>query len=205
MFQAKCEFSRGCLMNSRGAKRRVASGAKAQFFLGLNVGAEAPTTVATIYEAASSYAKHAGGIALALALVVLIFGGFAASSPKPGGRALPAAPKKDDTSSQVYQHTYDEVFQASLEAIERLGLFVAAQDKDKGTVSGNGAYRMQCVAGPCDMNVTFGIRIQTVSTKPETRVTIDATRHGMTGHGEGITQFKNAFLRAVQQVLSTYH
>jgi hypothetical protein len=34
--------------------RRVSSGAKAQFLLGFNVGAEAPTPVATIYEMASS-------------------------------------------------------------------------------------------------------------------------------------------------------
>jgi len=49
----KCS-TRGCLINSRRAKRRVPSGAKARFLLALNVGAEAPTPVATIYETASS-------------------------------------------------------------------------------------------------------------------------------------------------------
>jgi len=46
--------TRSCLINGRGAKRRASSGAKAQSLLGLNVGAEAPTPVATIYEMASS-------------------------------------------------------------------------------------------------------------------------------------------------------
>jgi DEAD/DEAH box helicase domain-containing protein len=46
--------TRGCLINGGGAKRRVSSGAKAQFLPGLNVGAEAPTPIATIYEMASS-------------------------------------------------------------------------------------------------------------------------------------------------------
>ncbi len=200
MFQTKCEFSRSCLMNSWGAKRRVASGAKAQFFLGLNVGAEAPTPVATIYEVASSYAKRAGVTAFALMLGVLIFGGNATSLPRYGTPLPPAA--KDDTSSQVYQHTYDEVFQASQEASERLGYSVTAKDKDKGTISGNGAFDPQ--NGMAPTQCTFDILIETLNAKPETRLTINVKAKSMFG-GRVEKAFKLRFLGEVHKVLSTYN
>ena len=63
-------MTRGSLINSRGAKRRIPSGAKAQFLLGLNVGAEAPTSVATIYGMASRL-RSVFALALVVALGVL--------------------------------------------------------------------------------------------------------------------------------------
>jgi hypothetical protein len=46
------------------------------------------------------------------------------------------AGQKENTAqcSQVYTHTFDEVFQASQETIERDGNFVADLDKTKGTM-----------------------------------------------------------------------
>jgi hypothetical protein len=75
------------------------------------------------------WAKRVGFTALVLVLGVLIFGGYATCLPKPGG-AVPAVPgkDKDQESTRVFQHTYDEVFQASQEAIERMGLFLIAKD-----------------------------------------------------------------------------
>jgi len=52
------ESTRGCLMNGWGAKEKVSSGAKAQFLPDLNVGAEAPTPVAAIYEMAATEARR---------------------------------------------------------------------------------------------------------------------------------------------------
>jgi hypothetical protein len=119
------------------------------------------------------WTKRAVVTALVLVLGVLIFCGYAASWPKPGG-ALPAAPNndKDQAFTQIYTHTYDEVFQASQEAIERMGCFVTNADKDKGVISGNG----RCARGAPGylFKVDFEIRIESVSTKPETRVTVNA-------------------------------
>jgi hypothetical protein len=157
------------------------------------------------------YAKRAGVTALALVLGVLVFGGYAASLPKLGGGALPAVPNKDKDKdkqfTQVYQHSYDEVFQASQETIERMGMFVGAKDKDKGTISGNGNYLVPMTGGGGGgrYNATFDILIETLNTKPETRVTIHAkVKDWMVG---GIVEkgFKLRFLGDLQQVLSTYH
>jgi hypothetical protein len=145
----------------------------------------------------------AGVIAVALALGVLTVCGNAASSPKPGG-AVPALPNKDKDQvfTQIYMHTYDEVFQASLEAIERMGLFVTAQDKDKGTISGKGSHQQKGVQLPRDW--TFDIHIETLSTKPETRVTINASSRGWVLASEKAA-FKQDMASTLQQVLSTYH
>jgi hypothetical protein len=147
------------------------------------------------------WAKRAGVVAAALVLGVLIFGGYAAALPKPGG-ALPAAPKKEEAASQVYQHTYDEVFQASQEAIERMGLFLGDKDKDKGTLNGNGPYQEPGYTGTFKM--IFDIHIETLSTKPETRLTINTQVKGMVARHE-LQSFNQRFLSEVQKVLATYH
>jgi hypothetical protein len=100
--------------------------------------------------------KARWGVAAALVLGVLIFGGYAAALPKPGG-ALPAAPNKDKNQEMtwIYGHTYDEVFQACQEVIKRMGLFVSAKDKDKGTMSGGGTYQ-----GGFSKTITFDVRIE---------------------------------------------
>jgi len=145
----------------------------------------------------------AGVVAVALVLGVLIFGGYAAALPKPGG-AVPAVPSKDkdEALTRVYQHTYDEVFQASLEATERMGLFVTAQDKDKGTISGKGSHQQKGVQLPRDW--TFDIHIETLSTKPETRVTINASSRGWVLASEKAA-FKQDMASELQKVLATYH
>src|SRR5208337_173225 len=120
------------------------------------------------------YAKRALITALALVLGALVLGGFAA--PLASG-----APNNDKhkTATKIYQHTYDEVFQASLEAIERMGLFVTDKDKDKGTISGNGNYTLS--SGTASQPWIFDIHIEALNTKPETRVTIDCEWKGHIG------------------------
>jgi hypothetical protein len=107
----------------------------------------------------------------------------------------PGAPKKNEEHeiTQVCQHTYDEVFQASQDAIERAGFFVTAKDKDKGTISGNGA------AG----KFTFEMYIEPLNTKPETRVTM----HGRGKHWDWryTSSQLDAILSELQKVLATYH
>lgn len=144
------------------------------------------------------WAKRAGVTAFALLLGVLIFAGYTAASPKPGG-ALPAAPNKDKTQelTRVFDHTYDEVFQASLEAIERSGLFASAKDKEKGTISGSGNYPFTGNGGTGYVEITFDIHIEILSTKPETRITINAKAKGF-GGSSFAKRFNPLFLGDVQ-------
>lgn len=126
--------------------------------------------------------------------------------PRPGG-ARPAVPgkDKDEAPSQVYQHSYDEVFQASLETIERMGLFVTDKDKDKGTISGNGEYHYPCGAAvPCGGKLTFEVNIETVSAKPEVRVTMRPKFLMHITRGPRLT-FPPDFFIQLQKVMSTYH
>jgi len=121
---------------------------------------------------------------LAVILVVLTVASWA-----------PGAPKKDKDQDQeftpVYQHTVDEVFQASQEAIERLGWFVTDKDKDKGTISGyHPAYK-----------TAFDIHIEALNTKPETRVTITVK----TKYRNFRKDIEQRLPTQIQKVLATYH
>jgi len=145
----------------------------------------------------SWWAGRAGVTALLLVLAVLILGGYSA----PSASGTPSK-DKDQEFTRVYQHTYDEVFQASLEAIERMGLFVTAQDKDKGTIGGKGSHQQKGVQLPRDW--AFDIHIETLSTKPETRVTINASSRGWVLASEKAA-FKQDMASELQKVLSTYH
>ena len=119
----------------------------------------------------------------------------------------PGAPKKDknidqtEQSTWVYQHTYDEVFQASLEAIERMGLFLTDKDKEKGTVSGKGSHTLSGFFRP--LQWTFGIQIEALNTKPETQVKITIGRPTHGGYAEA--HFKRDLSSEIQKVLATYH
>jgi hypothetical protein len=125
----------------------------------------------------------------------------------------PGAPKKDkdkdndQPSTWTYQHTYDEVFQASLEAVERMGLFVTDKDKDKGTISGNGNYQLR--GGHVPRKWTFDIHIEALNTKPETRLTIDCERkdHSSVGANAKHTEamFRGDLSSEAEKVLATYH
>ena len=120
---------------------------------------------------------------------------------------FPAAHAKDspEDNTRVYQHTYDEIFQASLEAMERIGLYASATDKENGTISGTGGdctSRNTAFTHTCDLK----IHIEIVSSKPETRVTIIETKKH--GHGDGWVPierpFKQKFFGELQKVLATY-
>jgi len=80
------------------------------------------------YGQSRSTASVAVGI-LAVMLVVLM-----------ASFVLPTAQAKDKTeeTTQVYQHTYDEVFQAAQAALERMGCPAAVVDKEKGIIQGKG-------------------------------------------------------------------
>ncbi|HKI12553.1 MAG TPA: hypothetical protein VKA02_10590 [Candidatus Acidoferrum sp.] len=131
-------------------------------------------------------------IALAALLGVLVTTSLANAVPQQD---------KDQKYTRVYPHTYDEVFQASQETIERMGLFVADKDKDKGTISGNGRYNPD--GGPLSKNCTLDIHIEALNTKPETRVTIHAKVKGVISGWDG--PLKDRFLIELQKVLATYH
>jgi hypothetical protein len=117
----------------------------------------------------------------------------------------PGAPKKDKDQGQefthTFQHTYDEVFQATQEAFERLGYSVT--DKEKGTISGNGV-----IPGGTTLRCTFAIHIEALNTKPETRVTMNI-KSGKTGwltSRSGVEQeFDQRLSSEIQKVLASYH
>jgi hypothetical protein len=128
-----------------------------------------------------------GKLALTI-LVVLIVASSASGAPK----------DKEQEFTRVYEHTYDEVFQASQEAIERMGLYVTAKDKDKGTISGEGIF-YQGMGKKC----IFDIHIEALNTKPETQVTVHAKVKGVLMGWE--PELKRKILMELQQVLATYH
>lgn len=109
--------------------------------------------------------------------------------------------------TQVYQHTYDEVFQACQEAVERKGWFVTEEDKDKGTISGHDN------SGQLWSPFIFSIHIESLNTKPETQVTINghlARKGGFhaIGHNglEDLPELLEKELTSeMQKVLSTFH
>jgi len=117
---------------------------------------------------------------------------------------VPVAAGKDNPEdfTQIYRHTYDDVFQAAQEAIERRGCVAKDVDKDKGTVTGSGA----CVIGGNGLAymVEFEIHIEPVSPKPETRVTVDAKVKVKLWAGQLRKKFANELLSEISKVLSTY-
>jgi len=127
-------------------------------------------------------------VAFVLMLGALIFGGFA-------GPSASAAPNKDKEFTQVYQHTYDEVFQAIQETAERKGYFITDKDKDKGTITATSGNR----------KVDFYMHVETLNTKPETRVTVMPKLKGTKLFGAGLAQDSEDFLSELQKVLATYH
>jgi hypothetical protein len=108
----------------------------------------------------------------------------------------PTASAKDnpDDYTRIYTHTYDEVFQAAQEAIARLGWFVTSTDKEKGLITANGLLRRT--------HNTCQIHIETVSAKPETRVTVDHIEHFMLAVDR--RNRATEFLVELQKVLATY-
>jgi hypothetical protein len=137
-------------------------------------------------------------VAVGLAVVLLTGAGLVWGTPK-GDETV--------TNSHVYAFTYDEVFAGSLDAIARLGMFVETQDKAKGSITGNGTYVGR--GGGRRAKTTFKIAINSVSSKPETRVTVVATAHlpGWNFKFENKqyeTEFTEDLLAELQKVLATY-
>jgi hypothetical protein len=109
-------------------------------------------------------------------------------------------------SSQIYDHTFDEVFQACQETFERDGLFIVDKSKDKGTLTAKSAGQTDK-----DDRYAFDVRVETVSNKPETRVTVIAHLvspwHKLVGKSfyERLAQNSSqGFVVKLQKVLATY-
>lgn len=135
---------------------------------------------------------------LAVMLVVLTVASLAPGAPK---NDKDGKDGKQETT-WVAQHTYDEVFQAAQDAIERLGDIVTDKDKDKGTISG------KQVIGD---KITFDIHVEALNAKPETRVTISSTWDVRCwGCNDKLKSRVNSRLQEklvaeMQKVLATYH
>jgi len=105
----------------------------------------------------------------------------------------PGAPGKDPVCVQIYQHTYDEVFQGVLEASERNGYPLLDKDKDKGTI-----------VVSRDKHIDFYIHVEPLNTKPETQVTINPKYKGFKLSNQAQREFAENFLRELLKVLSRY-
>jgi len=150
----------------------------------------------------SRYPIGAGVSRLAVMLVVLAVAPLALTAPKKD--------KNEDGNydphevTQVYQHTYDEVFQACQEAIERLGWFLTDKDTNKGTITGHNKeyFRGSGI-------FVFGMHIESLNTKPETRVTINShwtkKKPWLEDRKQYTQGFEDNLSSTVQKVLSTYH
>ena len=107
--------------------------------------------------------------------------------------------------TRVYQHSYDEVWEAAIEAVERKGLSAVDRDKDKGTITGTGKYEGHPGPGQTRyVQMDFEIFIESVNPKPETRMTIREihTKGFLSGTYRG--SFADGLLAEVQKVLATY-
>ncbi len=106
---------------------------------------------------------------------------------------VPAAQAKDkpEDNTRIYRHTYDEVFQAGQDAIERKGCFVTGADKDKGIISGT------CGGG----KPTLELHVETVSQNPETRVTFLFPK---VRFGQSKGYLLDLFSTELQKVLASY-
>jgi hypothetical protein len=115
---------------------------------------------------------------------------------------VPAVYAKDNPErlgfSRVYSHNYDEVFEAAQETIERQGLFVKDKDKDKGIINVEGEYPDPYWG---NVKMTFQIYVESVSSKPETRVT---DRDVECKRGRACWGFFRSFPIELQKVLATY-
>lgn len=148
--------------------------------------------------------RNRAGMAVAkLALIILV---VLTAAPLAAG-----ASKKDKGEdgnyypqelTGVYQHSYDEVFQASQEAIERLGWFVTDNDKDKGTISGK-----KNTSASDTQRFIFRIHIESLNTKPETKITINAhwNKKGNYIREPSTREFEEKLATMLQKVLATYH
>lgn len=138
---------------------------------------------------------------LAVMLVVLTLAASAPGTPKDKDQDGNYYPQE---LTQVYQHAYDEVFQACQDAIERKGWFVTDKDKDKGTISGKAPATYFSA-------FVFSMHIESLNTKPETRVTINghSAQKGRFLVGANtrneVHQNEVGLITEVQKVLSTYH
>ena len=106
--------------------------------------------------------------------------------------ATTVVPKDDPEYTHIVWHRYDEVFQASMKAVERSHHFVTASDKHEGAISGR------------DMggNLTFEIHIKALNTKePETQVTYVPISGKVIGSDVWPGE-KDGFFRALLGVLS---
>jgi len=107
---------------------------------------------------------------------------------------VPAAYANDKyVYTVVYTHTYDEVFQAATNAVERIGWLVTNKDKDKGVI--------WVQYSPTKPSHCFEMHIETLNAKPETKVTICCFKAG--GQTFPRTLAGEAFSE-LQKVLATY-
>jgi hypothetical protein len=103
--------------------------------------------------------------------------------------------------TRVYAFTYDEVFQAANDALFRAGQHIKVSDKDKGLLSaftyfpGLGAH------------CTIDVRIESISAKPETRVTykvFECDKLPRQHKWGPASNYASGFFSSLQKVLATY-
>jgi hypothetical protein len=105
--------------------------------------------------------------------------------------------------AQTYLHTYDDAFEAALVTIERIGWFPNDSVKGKGVITGTagenplGGTRWNCKG-------SFELLVESVSAKPETRVTISIDLQGGGFCKDIRDDVASYYFSQLAKVLSTY-
>lgn len=103
--------------------------------------------------------------------------------------------------SRNVEFTHDEVFEATKNALLRLGYNVEVTDKKNGMVAASGIYRCRITIS---LPSTMAVYIQQLNKKPETKFTVLFDRHDWKCYGGGALLGANSVATEIQKVLSTY-
>ncbi len=118
-------------------------------------------------------------------------------------------------TTQVFRHTYDDVFQATKEALERKGQILDTIEKERGTIS----YKTEMIRigrlysqNACKMVIDLRIESLASTAEPRTRVTVTARDGGsepkLCRKPYGTAKWEDgcfkSFFSDIQKVLVTY-
>ena len=148
--------------------------------------------------------EHRSPVTLAARVIVVGIVALTTAFLSPVAQAKDKNKENPDDYTRVYPFTYDEVFQAAEKALLRLGWRVSGKDKDKGIIQGTVIDQHLSVMN-YDKN-QFEMHIETVSSKPETRITLVVKVHHVWTISDVRTRQVCAedYFGELQKVLATY-
>ena len=126
---------------------------------------------------------------------------------KPPSGAVPGS-RYQATGTNIYDFTFDEVFDAASQAILRTGYNVERKDRDKGIISGGGTIKTFYHAGTYYSAFTFAVYVEEIDTNPTTRTVTVVDVHSSSIRwptwDEEALEVKSKIIAEMQKVLATY-